>query len=168
MVQIIMIKNNRQKQRRQAGFTLIEVMIVVAILAIISSIAYPSYMEHVRKSRRADAQIKLQELAQLQESFFSRNLTYASSLSGLLGGSVNTIDSDEAFYQLSISSATGPGGAVCAGTRAAPCSSYLLQAVPVTGTSQAKDKNCSRYTLNNMGQRRANDTSTTDTSAQCW
>lgn len=156
------------KQSRQAGFTLIEVMIVLTIVAIISAVAYPSYMEQVRKSRRVDAQIKLQELAQLQESFFSRNLTYASNLSGLLGGGANTIDSDEGFYQLTVSNATGTGGVGCAGTRASPCSSYLLQAVPGTGSSQSKDTACSRYTLNNMGQRGATDSTTTDTTTQCW
>lgn len=154
---------------KQSGFTLIEVMIVVAIIAIISAIAYPTYIEQVRKSRRSDAPIKLQELAQLQESFFSRNMTYASNLSGLLGSSVNTINSDEDFYTLTVSSATGAGGTACAGTRASPCSSYTLQAVPVTGTSQAKDTNCSRYTLNHLGQRSASGATTaTDTTARCW
>ena len=160
--------SNMHKQRKQAGFTLMEVMIVVAIVGIISAVAYPSYMDQVRKSRRADAQIKLQEIAQLQESFFSRNMSYANNLSGLLGGSANTIDSDEGFYQVTISNAAGTGGAVCAGTRASPCSSYLVQAVPSTGTSQTKDSNCSRFTLNNMGQRGATDPTTTDTTARCW
>ena len=162
-------KTSTTTLRNQTGFTLIEIMIVVAIVAIISAIAYPSYMEQVRKSRRADAQIKLQELAQLQESFFSRNFTYANNLSGLLGGSGNTIDSDEGFYTLTISSAASSSGGACSGTRSAPCSSYVLQAVPSTGSSQAKDTKCSQYTLNNLGQRRASDTSTTtDTTTQCW
>ncbi len=144
-------------------------MIVVAIVAIIIAVAYPSYMEQVRKSRRSDAQIKLHELAQLQESYFSRNLTYALNLSDLLGGSVNTIDSDEAFYQLTVSSATNAAGGACVGTRASPCASYLLQAVPKAGTTQVKDTDCSRYTLNNMGQKSANGaTVTTNTTDQCW
>lgn len=158
-----------KKNKNQAGFTLIEIMMVVAIIGIIGAIAYPSYIEHVRKSRRADAQIKLQELAQLQESFFSRRFTYASNLSGLLGGTADTIDSDEAFYSVSISAATGTGGAACAGTRASPCTTYTLQAVPQTGTTQMKDTNCSRYTLDNMGRKAASGpTTATDTTARCW
>lgn len=158
-----------RKQRQQTGFTLIEVMIVVAIIAIISAIAYPSYMEQVRKSRRSDAQIKLQELAQLQESFFTRNMSYASSLSGLLGGSEDTIESDERFYQLNISSATNSGGGACSGDRTSPCATYTLQAVPVTGTSQVQDVSCSRYTLDSMGRKAANGASPADdTTEQCW
>ncbi len=156
------------RKNSQSGFTLIELMIVVAIIGLISAIAYPNYVEQVRKSRRADAQIKLQELAQLQESFFSRNLTYARDLSGLLGGSLNTIDSDEAFYQLSVSNASSAAGGGCAGTRASPCAAYTLQAVPNSGTSQTSDTTCALYTLDNLRRRAASDSSSTDTTSQCW
>lgn len=159
-----------RSSKKQTGFTLIEVMIVVAIIGIISAIAYPSYMEHVRKTRRADGQIKLQELAQLQESYFARNLTYAANLSGLLGGSLNTVESDEGFYNVTVSAVTGPAGGACLGTRASPCASYTLQAVPKTGTSQIKDVKCSSYTLNNMGRKTAasGGTTSTNTTEQCW
>ena len=57
------------------GFTLIEIMIVVAIVAIIAAIAYPSYQDSVRKSRRADARAVLQEAAQFMERRYTENLT---------------------------------------------------------------------------------------------
>lgn len=58
------------------GFTLIELMIVVAVVAILAAIAYPSYAEHVRKSRRAQAKADLVELAQLAERYHTVNNTY--------------------------------------------------------------------------------------------
>ncbi|TVR66963.1 MAG: prepilin-type N-terminal cleavage/methylation domain-containing protein [Candidatus Competibacteraceae bacterium] len=66
-----MTMRSRFKSR---GFTLIELMIVVAIVAILAAIAYPSYQEQVRKSRRADAQAVLLEAAQWMERRFTENL----------------------------------------------------------------------------------------------
>jgi type IV pilus assembly protein PilE len=59
--------------RRDQGFTLIEVMIVVAIVAILAAVAYPSYTEYVRKSRRAEARAQLLEVAQFMQRFYSQN-----------------------------------------------------------------------------------------------
>lgn len=65
------------KRRCGRGFTLIELMIVVAVVAILAAIAYPSYLEHVRKSRRAQAKADLVELAQLAERHHTVNNSYA-------------------------------------------------------------------------------------------
>ncbi|WP_375122151.1 type IV pilin protein [Variovorax sp. WS11] len=69
-----------QTRRRQRGFTLIEVMIVVAIVAILSAIAYPSYLESVRKSKRAEARAQLMEAAQYMQRFYSQNDSFISSV----------------------------------------------------------------------------------------
>lgn len=69
--------------RTVSGFTLIEVMIVVAIVGILSAIAYPSYQQHVRSSRRADAQAALLELAQFMERRFTENNGYDLAPPGL-------------------------------------------------------------------------------------
>lgn len=61
--------------KRQRGFTLIELMITLAIVAIVAAIAYPSYTESVRKSRRADARAVLLEAAQFMERIYTENLT---------------------------------------------------------------------------------------------
>ncbi len=68
------------------GFTLIEVMIVVAILGIITVIALPSYAELVMKGKRTDAKVELLKIAQLQESYFVQNLSYAKDLTTGAGG----------------------------------------------------------------------------------
>lgn len=64
------------EEPRQRGFTLIELMIVVAVVAILTAIAYPSYQEQVRKSRRAQAQADLIEYAQTAERYHTVNNTY--------------------------------------------------------------------------------------------
>lgn len=60
----------------QTGFTLIELMIVVAVVAILAAIAYPSYMEQIAKSRRADAQRAVSEAEQYLRRYFAAKDTY--------------------------------------------------------------------------------------------
>lgn len=69
------------KKQHQAifGFTLIELMITVAIIGIIASIAYPSYIEQVRKTRRTNAQSDLVEMASFMERFYTENFTYVGA-----------------------------------------------------------------------------------------
>lgn len=70
----------KNKQRSKQGFTLIELMIVVAVIGILAAIAYPSYIDSVRKSRRALAKSALMEAAQKQEAYYARNATYTTDL----------------------------------------------------------------------------------------
>lgn len=64
------------RSRTTAGFTLIELMIVVAVVAILAAVAYPSYQDQVRKSRRAQAKADLTEYMQLAERYHTVNNTY--------------------------------------------------------------------------------------------
>jgi type IV pilus assembly protein PilE len=67
------------KKQKTLGFTLIELMIVVAIIAILAAIAYPSYQDSVRKTKRADGKAAIVELANFMERFFTENNTYVGA-----------------------------------------------------------------------------------------
>ena len=122
-------------QRRQAarGFTLIELMVVVAVIGILSAMAYPSYAEYVRKSRRTDGKRALLEAAGAMEKYFSANLTYKGARLGSNG--VYADRSPDGFYTLSLN--PDP-----------TASTYALQAVPLGG--QLRDK-CHTFTYNQLG-----------------
>ena len=124
--------------RRSNGFTLIELMIVVAILAIIVSIGYPLYTDQVRKARRAEAKTALQEAMNREERFFTTNNTYTTNL-GQLGYGGATFTTQEGWYQVS--------AAACGGSTIGQC--VILSAAPQN--DQTNDV-CGTFTLNSRGQ----------------
>ncbi|WP_342130630.1 type IV pilin protein [Hydrogenophaga sp. OTU3427] len=69
--------------RRQRGFSLVEAMVVVAVIGILAAIAYPNYTEHVRRGRRSDAMVALSAVLQAQERWRANTLTYAAQLQDL-------------------------------------------------------------------------------------
>src|SRR3990167_9475228 len=76
----------RQLMRQQRGFTLIELMIVIAIIGILAAIAYPSYQEYQLKSGRSDGHAKLMQVMQAQERFYSQNQSYTDNLGATAAG----------------------------------------------------------------------------------
>ena len=112
--------------RKKGGFTLTELLIVVAIIAVLGSIAYPSYLEQVRTSRRAEGQGLLLETAQSLEKCKALYGTYNAVVNGntlcstvprITGSSY--VESAEKFYRVS-----DTGGGVTAAT-------FALEAVPI-------------------------------------
>ena len=96
----------RQKcSGRQSGFTLIEVMIVVVIVAILASVALPAYQDSVRKGRRASAQGFLLEVAQREQQYFIDGRTFTSNLSDM---SISVPDDVAKYYSVSVELAAGP------------------------------------------------------------
>ena len=136
----------RIHERHTKGFTLIEVMIVVAIVAILAAIAYPSYQEQILQSRRADAQAVLMEAAQFMERFFTTNNRYDTAV--LPGGLARSPkDAGTIRYNIAINPAP---------TR----TTFTLQATPVTA-----DANCGNLTINQAGLRGATGALG---AVQCW
>ena len=99
------------------GFTLIELMIAVSIVAILAAIALPSYQEQIRRSRRSDGQVALMAIAIAQEKMRGHCTQYASTLSGTPSCDADGANaalgldatSSEGYYRLSLSGASSAG-----------------------------------------------------------
>ena len=144
--------------KKQYGFNLIELMIVVAIVGIIAAIAYPSYTEQVRKARRADCSGAVTSLASAMERYFTVNSTYEGAADGgkdtgepAVYETQCPVDGGTATYALTIS--------------AADASTYTVQAAPVG--KQTQDK-CGTLTLTNRGLKGVTGASTGITAQDCW
>jgi type IV pilus assembly protein PilE len=93
---------------RQRGFSLIELMIVVAIVAILATIAYPSYDNYVRKAKRATAQAALLEIASKQQTYLLDRRVYSGSLTDLGFAAPKEIQDDYTFTFPGFNAATVP------------------------------------------------------------
>ena len=136
------------------GFTLIELMVVVAIATILFSIAIPSYMTYIRQSRRTEAKTAVLDLAGREERFLSTNPTAYTDVPANLGytgfGAGNPVGSG--YYYLTVCS---PATVACApNPPAAP--SYSIMATPVAGQSQVNDTQCTSFSVDSAGQQYAN------------
>ena len=134
-----MLKANRKKV---SGFTLIELMITVAIIGIIAAIAYPSYTDYVRDARRADGQGAMLEAAQWMERQYTVNGNYDSDF----GTSYNTD-----FYTVALTDASGGD-------------TYEITGTP-TGAQSGDD--CGTLSITNIGVKSAAD-GDGNAVADCW
>lgn len=142
-----MMKTNRA----QRGFTLIEVMIVVAIIGILTAIALPSYNEYVRRGHRADARAGLLQAQQWLERAATVSGTYPTTLPGNL-----TWTNDAAKrYSIEFKSNTNKSD------------SYTLVAAPKSNGAQKGDK-CGSFTLTNTGIRDIENGLSGVAAADCW
>jgi len=117
--------------RKQSGFTLIELMLVVAVIAILAAVAFPSYQEQVRKSKRTEVQAELIDIASRLQQYKSTNFNYKVNTTTAIdltkvGFSSTTPLSQNGLYTLNLSFNTA-------------ATSWVLSAVPVTTGSQKND-----------------------------
>jgi type IV pilus assembly protein PilE len=133
-----MSRRPRFGRRPLRGFTLIELMIAVAIAAILGAVVFPSFMDSMRKSRRTEAFSAISAVQQAQERHRSNSASYADSLGGLGIGSSTTTPGG--YYTLAVSVDEATEG-----------TEYIVSAAAVTGKSQANDGDCARLAARVQG-----------------
>lgn len=141
---LIAVESRRQSNM---GFTLIEMMITVAIIGILAAIAYPSYSQYILRGNRTEAQALLSDAAARQERYFAQNNLYVTAqadigklqLKNTTGtGNDSTVTSDTGKYKLTVDNPGGSGG-------------YRFTATPQG--AQTADTKCGNLTLNAIGTR---------------
>ena len=145
-----------------AGFSLIELMIVVGIIAVLAAIAYPSYMQHMIKANRAAAEGCLSEYSNYMERYYTTNLAYnqAAPAAGSTAAAVPF-----AKPTLDCAAANQTGSNYDIEIPAPSATGYTATATPISKL-QKRDTLCGTLTINQMGQRNINGGS--GTVAQCW
>jgi len=139
------------KLSNHKGITLIELMIVVAIIGILAGIAYPSYQDSVRKSRRAEAHTGLFALQLAMEkargncSSYATATTTSTSSSCTSASKTVTFTNNSEYYDIGIGAASG----IFEGYAVASASDYTL--VAVAKGAQASDSDCAKITLTRNG-----------------
>ncbi len=131
-----------KKQPNSYGFTLIELMITVATIGILASIAYPSYTDFITRSNRSEGQRELLRYANLQEQVYVDSRSYAANMKGL-GKSTVTIKTNSENYIISVSDQTA--------------TTFTLKAE--AQNNQTSDTGCTTLTVDEIG---------TKTPTICW
>ena len=135
------------KKQRSLGFTLLELLIAVAITGIIASIAIANYGDSVISAKRTDGRSSLQTTAATLAKCKSMYGSYSSANCSIANG--DKIPSTEGYYDIGVSSAA---------------STFTLTATAVSGKSQANDTDCTSIILNQIGRQ----TGTGADSTTCW
>jgi type IV pilus assembly protein PilE len=149
----------REPGRRERGVTLIELIVVAAVIAILSMVAIPSYRSHVLRANRTEARAALLALATAQEKFHLACRRYAAALDP-----EREPDCDAARLDFPTRSARGY---YALRITSADAGSWAAESSPA-GRPQSADRACQGFALSSTGRRRAWDADANDTSPVCW
>lgn len=165
------------KKSAMNGFTLIELMITVVVIAILAGIAYPNYSRYVAETRRSDATINLTRIATLQDKFFTQCGRYADNLLGASGtpancatGTMNTSlaaggVTRDGHYTVTAVVAPGP-----APLNAPGGGGFTLTAQPAGSQATADAARCNTFTIDQTGAKTAlgSDSLSGPNGGRCW
>jgi type IV pilus assembly protein PilE len=146
--------------RRSPGFTLVELMIALTIIAVLAAIAIPMYSKQVQKSRRVDARTAVTDLAGREERYLSTAGSY-TNVAANLGYSALPVVVGSGYYTLSVNVPV-----VAAGVQP----TYTVIATVVAGSTQIADGACQYFSVDNTGKQFSSATNAggADTSTTCW
>lgn len=139
------------------GFTLVELMIVVAIVAVLTAIAVPSYLKYVQQGRRSDAMAALTQDQGILERCYAQSFNYTNVTTGTNGCgtlSATTNPSPKGYYNVALAPAT--------------TSAYTLTATPVAGSPQLNDTQCTSFALTSGNVHTATGTPAATATSTCW
>ena len=148
-----------------SGFTLIEVMITIVIVAIITSIALPGYRSYVLKAKRSAAKATIASIASRQETYRMDNKTYADTFAKL-GYDASLSDATKKLYvedQNNVST-TSAGSVYEVVINSGTVNTFLVTATTTSNTSQDDDSRCVSFTIDHLN----NKTATGTDAANCW
>lgn len=148
-------------KRKQAGVTLMELLVVIVVVGILASIAIPSYRRYLHRAQRTDATAALLRLQTAQEKNYlqyGRYITTTANLANAPGTGASAglgilTTSERGFYSLAVESTT---------------TGYRATATPVSGKGQADDKTCATFRIDETGTKYAASNTSADKTQECF
>lgn len=154
----------RAAAARPAGFSLIELLVTLAILAIVMSLGTAGYRQYLQRANRVDATSALLRVAAAQEKFYAQNGQYADNaqLAAAPPAGLGITGTERGYYTLSVTPAPVAGGLAVG---------FTATATVDPGSNQRNDDGCRSFTINERGQRAAADdsgVSSVEATERCW